>query len=315
MFVDFALSQCYINYMGTYVAHQLHWPIRNRDAHKGDFGRILIIGGSRGMVGAPALSANAAFRSGAGLVRMVLPEDIQLFTATLAPGATSYPVMVSDGFISDSESNIENVKELIVQNDVIILGPGLGRTPDSYVNLMKAVLAVRDKPVIIDADGLNCLARLVLAGLVDEKLAGNFILTPHMGEMARLWQGWFRQDIPSGRVKDAEKFARTSGAVVLLKGMNSITTDGSISYLNETGNPGMAVGGSGDVLTGVIAAVCGCKNSGLSILESVALAAHIHGLAGDLAAQHKGEISTTSQDIIDFLPDAWKSFTSEKEAE
>lgn len=315
MVVDFVFGQCYINYMGKYVAHQLYWPERNRNAHKGDFGRILIIGGSRGMIGAPALSANAAFRSGAGLVRMALPEDIQLFTATLAPGATSYPVAVSDGFISDSESNIETIMRLISENDVVIVGPGLGRTPDSYVNLMNAILAVREKPVIIDADGLNCLARLVLAGLVDEKLPANFVLTPHMGEMTRLWQGWFRQDIPSGRVKDAEKFARSCGAVVLLKGMESITTDGTVSYLNETGNPGMAVGGSGDVLTGVIAAVCGCKNSGLSLLESVALAAHIHGLAGDMAASAKGEISTTSQDIIEFLSDAWMSFMSEKESE
>lgn len=297
--------------MANFIHHQLELPPRNRDAHKGDFGRILIIGGSRGMIGAPAFSANAAFASGAGLVRMALPATIQIAAATLAPGATSYPLGdTPDGLIRDTASDIAIIKALIAENDVIVFGPGLGHGPDCFLPLMTEILSIKDKSVIIDADGLNCLSRVILAGQVSDKLSANFILTPHMGEMKRLWQAWFRQDMPAGRLKCAEKLARTSSAIVLLKGMGSITTDGTISYQNETGNPGMAVGGSGDVLTGIIAGICGNKHSGIALLESTALGAYIHGLAGDLAAADKGEISLTPQDIINFLPQAWKRFMS-----
>ncbi len=302
--------------MANYIAHQLRMSSRNRDAHKGDFGRILVIGGNLGMIGAPAFVANAAFRSGAGLVRMALPRSSQQASAILAPGATSSPLACSDdGLILDSSEINGVIQRLISESDVIVVGPGLGRGPDSYHSLMQLIISVKDKPVIIDADGLNCLARLELAGLIPEKLSGNIILTPHLGEMVRLWQGWFRQDMPAGRIKVAEKLARTTGAIVLLKGMGSIATDGKISYQNETGNPGMAVGGSGDVLAGIIAAICGCKNSGLSLLEATALGAHIHGQAGDLAAAAKGEISLIPQDIIEFLPDAWQHFLEQERKE
>ncbi|MBN2842927.1 MAG: NAD(P)H-hydrate dehydratase [Sedimentisphaerales bacterium] len=297
--------------MANFIHHQLELPPRNRDAHKGDFGRILIIGGSRGMIGAPAFSANAAFASGAGLVRMALPATTQLTAAALAPGATSYPLAdTPDGLIRDTSGDISVINALIAENDIVVFGPGLGHGPDGFLPLITTILAIKDKPVIIDADGLNCLSRVILAGQVSDKLSANFILTPHLGEMKRLWQAWFRQDMPAGRLKCAEKLARTSSAIVLLKGMESITTDGTISYQNETGNPGMAVGGSGDVLTGIIAGICGNKNSGLSLLESTALGAYIHGLAGDLAAADKGEISLTPQDIINFLPKAWQKFMS-----
>ncbi len=302
--------------MVKYIAHQLRMSARNRDAHKGDFGRILIIGGSCGMIGAPAFTANAAFRSGAGLVKMALPRVSQQATAILASGATSCPLPCSDdGLILDSSEINSTIERLISEADVIVIGPGLGRGPNSFHSLMECLLAVKDKPVVIDADGLNCLARLQLAGQIPERLAGNFILTPHLGEMVRLWQGWFRQDMPSGRIKVAEKLARTIGAVILLKGMESIATDGTISYQNETGNPGMAVGGSGDVLAGVIAAICGCKNSGISPLEAAALGAHIHGRAGDLAAAVKGEISLVPQDMIEYLPEAWQKFMAEERQE
>ena len=267
------------------------------------------------MPGAPALSANAAFRSGAGLVRMALPEQCQLTTVSMAPGATSYVLPCSDdGVIDENALSTEQVQSMLDENDVIVVGPGMSRSPDSFASLFSALLAVREKPIIIDADGLNCLARLALAGIIDDKLADNFILTPHQGEMIRLWQGWFRQDMPADRIRVVEKFARTTGAIIVLKGLGTLISNGQVSYINDTGNPGMAVGGSGDILTGVIAGICGNKNSGLSLLDSVALGVHVHGRAGDLATEKYTEVSVTPQDIIEFLPAAWKyHFTGEME--
>ena len=289
------------------ISQQVKLPPRNQDAHKGDFGRILIIGGCRAMPGAPAFTANAAFRSGAGLVKMALPEKCQLTTIALAPGATSYVLPCSeDGVIDETQMSKDEISAIFAENDVIVVGPGLSRSPNSFAALFEELLTLRDKPVIIDADGLNCLARLALADLIDDKLADNFILTPHLGEMVRLWQGWFRQDMPADRVRVVEKFARTCGAIVVLKGLGTLISNGEISYINDTGNPGMAVGGSGDILTGVIAGICGYKNSGLTLMESAALGVHVHGKAGDLACAEKTEVSVTPQDIIDFLPAAWK---------
>ncbi len=260
------------------------------------------------MPGAPALTANAAFRSGAGLVRMALPEACQLTTISLAPGATSYILPCSeDGVIDDNRMERDDIAALVAQNDVIVIGPGMSRSPDSFALLFEVILSVKDKPVIIDADGLNCLARLALANIIDDKLSDNFILTPHHGEMIRLWQGWFRQDMPANRIRVAEKFARTTGAIVIFKGIGTIISNGNISYENGTGNPGMAVGGSGDVLTGIIAGICGYKNSGLSLMDAAALAVHIHGLAGDFACEQYTEVAVTPQDIIQSLPEAWKS--------
>lgn len=277
-------------------------PPRAEDAHKGQFGRVLIVGGSRGMVGAPTLAANAALRSGAGLVRMAVPESIQLTAAGIAPCATSIPLTEDEkGLISHSA--IHDILNALDENDSLALGPGLGQSGDLQL-LVETIVKQYQKPLIIDADGLNNLTAIVGEDL---QLTANTILTPHPGEMARLWRAWFREELPGDRTEQAEKLAQRCGAVVVLKGAETVVADGKRTYVNETGNPGMATGGSGDVLTGCIAALTANKAAGFDALNAAISGVYVHGRAGDLAAAALTETALTATDIIDFLGDAWMS--------
>jgi len=277
-------------------------PPRAEDAHKGQFGRVLIVGGSRGMVGAPALTANAALRSGAGLVRMAVPKSIQLTTAGLTPCATSIPLAEDEkGLISSNA--IHDILNALDENDSLALGPGLGQSGDLQL-LVETIVKQYQKPLIIDADGLNNLTAIVGEDL---QLTANTILTPHPGEMTRLWRAWFREELPGDRTEQAEKLAQRCGAVVVLKGAGTVVADGKRTYINETGNPGMATGGSGDVLTGCIAALTANKTAGFDALTAAISSVYIHGRAGDLAAAVMTKTALTATDIIDFLGDAWMS--------
>jgi ADP-dependent NAD(P)H-hydrate dehydratase len=283
-------------------------PMRRPESNKGDFGRVLIVGGSRNMPGAPALAALAALRSGAGLVTVAVPRSIQQTVVSLVPCATSIALAEDeDGLISEQAAH--DLSKLILEQkkfDVVAVGPGLGKAP---VGSLIQDLNRNKIPNVIDADGLNILAGTDWHG----QLSGPCVITPHPGELARLL-GLTVSEIQSNREYQAQhavslmrKNSGTKAAVALLKGIGTVVTDGEQIYINTTGNPGMATGGSGDILTGIIAALIGQK---LSPFQAAVLGAYIHGRAGDLAAKQLGEISLIASDLVDFLSVAFQQTCS-----
>jgi len=275
-------------------------PERARDAHKGDFGRVLVVGGSQGMIGAPALSANAAFRGGAGLVTIAVPQRVQLAAASLCCCATSIPLECNDYGRLDLQA-VGQVAKAAGSFDVLAVGPGMG-VGGIQENIVQAVLE-QSRPVVLDADGLNNLAAIINW---PELRNCPLVLTPHPGEFARL-TGMDIASIQAARESAAiEAVGRWGGQdrpplVCLLKGAGTVVTDAASVYVNDTGNPGMATGGSGDVLTGLLAALIG---QGLGPFDAACLAARIHGRAGDRAADDLGEVSLTATDMLDCLPAA-----------
>lgn len=271
-------------------------PSRESHAHKGDVGRVAIIGGSGGevvMAGAPSLAAGAAFRSGAGLVQLMVPSSIRNVVAILAPNATvrSLPTEADEIIAALTAFNA----------DVLAIGPGLQRSiePATLVDIVERFA----KPTVIDADGLNLLAE---AGRSPLPHGERIVLTPHAGEASRLLKasghsGEIGHD-PTKRREAACTLVQAFGCLVVLKGEGTVVTDGQRLYINPTGNSGMASGGTGDILTGVIAALLGQK---MQPLEAAILGVYLHGLAGDFAAEELGRWSTTAMDLIDFLPEAF----------
>jgi len=275
-------------------------PQRDGCAHKGDFGRVLIVGGSRGMVGAPALSGNAAFRGGAGLVTLAVPEAVQLTVAALCWCATSIPLECGHDGELDTGA-LRQVARAAEACGVLAVGPGMG-TGTVQQNIVRTVLG-QTRPVVLDADGLNNLAAI---SDWPELRKCPLVLTPHPGEFARLTDldtAAIQARRESVAVEAVEKWRRDDGPplVCLLKGAGTVVTDARRMYVNDTGNPGMATGGSGDVLTGLIAALIG---QGAEPFDAACLGARFHGQAGDIAALELGEISMTASDILDYLPDA-----------
>ncbi len=273
---------------------------RKRDGHKGNYGRVLIVGGSRGMVGAPALAANAALRAGAGLVTVAAPQAVQLAVASLCPCATSVPLASGAGG-GLAEAAVGQVQEAAEQRDVLAIGPGLG-TGGGRADLLAWVLK-QDRPAVIDADGLNALA--AMHGW-HRKRNCPLVLTPHPGEFARLTGrsvGDIQADREGAACRAAGEWAGEAAQplVCVLKGAGTVVADGRRLYVNATGNPGMATGGTGDVLTGVIAALMG---QGLGPFQAACLGVHVHGLAGDLAASRLGEVSVIASDLLEDLPAA-----------
>ena len=280
-------------------------PRRSADAHKGDFGRVLVVGGSRGMVGAVALAANAALRGGAGLVTFAAPEAIQLAAAELCPCATSAPLDGDAGGMI-SPAGARQAMEIAAGVDVLAIGPGLGVGPGP-LDLVTAALA-QDRPVVLDADGLNTLTRI--EGW-PQQVRCPLVLTPHPGEFSRLTgraTGDVQSDRESAAVDAARSWPGDAGDIVcVLKGAGTVVTDGQRVYVNDTGNPGMATGGSGDVLTGLIAALIG---QGLTCFDAACLGVWAHGRAGDLAADEKGQASLIATDILEALPAALSECSS-----
>lgn len=269
------------------------------DAHKGDFGRILIVGGSVGMSGACAIAGRAALRSGAGLVRVAVPAGILPIVAAFEPCYTTLALPQDDAGGIASGAAAE-VCEQAGENDVVAFGPGAGAGPGAR-DVLLALIAEPDLRLVIDADGLNNLAR---TPRWPARRKANIILTPHPGEMKRLWKGLFRESMPDDRTAAAAAIAKETGCTVVLKGAGTVVTDAARVYVNTTGNPGMATAGAGDVLTGVIAALAGQQ---LSDFDAAVLAVYIHGLAGDLAADRTGQVSLIATDIIDALPQAFQN--------
>ena len=268
---------------------------RASESHKGDYGRVLLVAGSRGKTGAAHLSAISALRSGAGLVTVATPASCQNVVATLGP---EYMTEGCDE-TSDATMAFEALERILEMGaDVIAVGPGLGRHP-STAALVHGLVERSGVPLVLDADALNAFVG------EPDRLAGrdgvDIIITPHPGEMARL-TGLSIEDVQAQRLQVARDFAVTHRVHVVLKGHRTIvaTPDGK-AFVNLTGNPGMATGGCGDVLTGMIAAWCG------QLLDAEAackLSVYLHGLAGDLAEADEGEIAMTATDIINRLGDA-----------
>lgn len=274
--------------------------IRERPAeiHKGQCGRVLVIAGSRGMAGAAVLAAGAALRSGAGLVQVAVPDELFPILQTAVPQATCMSV---SGELPYRALGIY---------DSIAIGPGLGVDEEKY-SLIKHVLRDYNGPVVLDADGLNNMCRFD-TGLTELKnRVSPVIITPHPGEGDRLLDALGEKTLRcSGRLEAVEFLCEKTGRTVLLKGAGTlVSAPGEKTYINTTGNPGMATGGSGDVLTGVIAALAAY---GLSAADAARTGAFMHGLAGDIAAESLGQWGMTSLDIEMALPEAFKRITEEQ---
>lgn len=280
-------------------------PSRDSDANKGDCGRVLIVGGSRGMAGAPTLAAKAAYRSGAGLVKLAIPMSIwDVVAAKLDEVTTVGLPETRRGTIA--RRALEQVGGPEEWADVAVLGPGMSQETETADFIRRYVASVKI-PVVLDADGLNAFKDGKLHLL--KKRANNAarVLTPHPGEMARLLGG-SALDIQEGREDAVKEASVESGSVVVLKGAGTLVCDGTRLYKNKTGNPGMATGGTGDVLAGVIGALIG---QGLEPFEAACLGVHLHGLAGDIAIQTKGVWSLIAGDLIEALPAAFLQYDRE----
>ena len=269
------------------------------DGHKGTFGKVLIIGGSVGFSGAPALAGKAALRSGAGLVRIAVPETVQPIVSTLDPCYTTIGLSDENGQLSSKA--VTELSKHLPENDVVAFGPGVG-TGHGVKDVLLSLLVVEGLKLIIDADGLNVLSLWSGPGGWLKKKKADVILMPHPGEMKRLWKSVFREPMPEDRQECAAKFAEKTGTIVVLKGAGTIVTDSKRLYVNTSGNPGMATAGSGDVLTGVIAALAG---QDLSLFDASVLGVFVHGLAGNIAAAVHGQISLIATDIIENLSGAF----------
>ncbi len=273
-------------------------PPRPSDSNKGRFGSVLVVAGSRGMAGAAALCGAAALRSGAGLVKIATPAEVQPTVASFEPSYMAYPLPCDENGTIQFETARPILERLIKTASVVAVGPGLGQS-DDIRQLVAFLIAAAAKPLVIDADGLNALVGQTEL-LSDSKHP--VIVTPHPGEFARL-TGAQIAEIQADRIARAAGMAALSDLlVVVLKGAGTVVTDGRRYFINTTGNPGMATGGTGDVLTGVIAALLAQK---LAPFEAAQLGVYIHGLAGDIARDQNGEIGLIAGDLVDALPDAF----------
>ena len=263
-------------------------PDRNPWGHKGNFGKLLLLCGSRGYTGAAFFAAMGALRSGAGLVFLGVPASIYGIEAVKLNEPVIFPLPDAGGRLSADA--VPEILTRLPQMDAVLVGPGLGQS-EGTLAVVRVVLEKAECPVVVDADGINVLSahRDLLRG---RKLPT--ILTPHDGEFARLG-GVIGED----RMAAAAALAEELGCVVLLKGHETCITDGTDGYINPTGNPGMAVGGSGDVLAGVITALLG---AGLPPLEAAACGAWLHGAAGDRCAAELGQYGMLPTDMLSALP-------------
>lgn len=276
-------------------------PQRSPQMHKGDCGRVMIIAGSQRMVGAACLASYAALRCGSGLVTAALPKSVQPIAAAKLTEVMTLPLECAECpeelNITFSEKAAEQIAPYLTGCGAAAIGPGMGRNAGTAA-LVRAVLKA-DIPCVIDADGLNVLSENTDILLAAAKNRDNIIITPHPGEMERLCKRRVPPD-DNGRIKTAVGFAQKYNVVVLLKGHNTVIAapNGEV-HINESGNSGMATGGMGDVLTGVITSFCG---QGVGAYNAAVLGAFVHGLAGDIAAEDKGKFGMTAGDALESLP-------------
>lgn len=275
---------------------------RERTGHKGDYGHVLLVGGSVGKTGAAVMGAEAAYRSGAGLVTVATPLDCLPVVAGSSLELMTEPLAQTPGGTLSPEA-LARAVELAAERDVLALGPGISADPSTgeFVRSLFAAPELSGTPMVIDADGLNAFAGD--PGALDANgREAPVIITPHPGEMARLL-GIDTADLLEDRIGPVMAYARTRNLIVVLKGYRTliVAPDGE-TWVNLTGNPGMASGGSGDLLTGIIAALLAQR---LDPVDAAILGVHVHGLAGDMAAEDVGEVSLMAGDQLEYLPDAF----------
>lgn len=274
-------------------------PPRKADGHKGDFGKVLVVGGAVGYTGAPYLAALGAERSGCGLVFLGVPESVWQVEAGKCVCAMPFPAPDKNGMLC--EKALKPLRGKLAECDVLALGPGLGRSPETQ-RLVLGLLET-EKPVVLDADGINALCGHMDS--LDARRGRVTILTPHDGEFARLGG-----DTESDRAESARDFAKAHGCVLVRKGHRTLvaTPQGTVLE-NPTGNSGLAKGGSGDVLTGMIASLLAQK---ATPVRAAACGAYLHGLAGDLAAGWLTEYGMTPQDVAETIPNAFQTVLIEQ---
>lgn len=270
-------------------------PERQPDAHKGDCGRVLIVAGSMGMSGAAVLSGKACLRGGAGLVTVATPRSQQPIVACGSPCYMTIP-LAEDTRGQLADSAVDRVLEEAASRDVVVIGPGCGK-PEPLKDLVCGLLASFQGALVVDADALNVLTPELLA---THHASAKVVITPHPGEFARL-TGTTIATVQSHREELAVRLAQATGVVVVLKGHGTIVTDGTRVYVNTTGNPGMATGGSGDVLSGFLGALLA---QGMPVFDASTTGAYIHGMAGDIAAHDFTRMGLIASDLVDYLPAA-----------
>lgn len=276
-------------------------PVRNPAGHKGSFGKVLIIGGSPAYRGAPALAAGAALKSGAGYVRLAVPSELVPQIFPLIPEAVFLP---QNGAGAMGAEHLPELLEQAMEADAVLIGPGLSTDPES-VRLAREFIPAAESALVIDGDALTALAGR--EELCREREYPSY-LTPHPGEMARLL-GSSISEIEARRVDTALEAADRYGATVVLKGAHSVIADPNGSaWINLTGNSGMGTAGSGDVLSGIVAALAAIQMGFPSEADPLRLAVHLHGLAGDLAAESIGRAGITASDIMSFIPAAMEQY-------
>lgn len=263
-------------------------PDRDPFGHKGNFGKVLLLCGSKGFTGAAYLAAMGALRTGAGLVFLGVPESIYGIEAVKLNEPVVFSLPEEAGKLSSDA--IPEILERLPQMDAVLIGCGLGQS-EGTCSVVKAVLEHAECPVLVDADGINVLRehKDILRGR-----AFPTILTPHDGEFLR-----FGGKLGEDRMASAVSFSREWNCILLLKGHRTCITDGSTCYLNHTGNPGMAVGGSGDILAGMIVSLLG---QGIAPLEAAACGAWLHGTAGDLCSEEIGQYGMLPTDMLTRIP-------------
>lgn len=281
-----------------YLNEKLMAPLvkrRDRQAHKGHFGHCLIIAGSPGKTGAAALAANSAVRTGSGLVTLAVPESLNHILEIKTTEAMTLPL--PDAGTGHLTTHVLPVLERQLSGKhALAIGPGIDRRP-AGVTVVQTLIETVSAPLVIDADGLHALAQDL--SVLRRKRSANIILTPHPGEMSRLL-GSSIPDVAAIRISVAQEFARTYGVYVVLKGARTIVAaPNGMAAINGSGNPGMASGGMGDVLTGIIVSLMG---QGYSAWNACRLGVYLHGLAGDMVAMEQGEIGMTATDLTERIP-------------
>ena len=285
---------------------------RKSDTHKGSYGRVLVLAGSPGMTGAAYLCSKAALRSGSGIVTLGIPESLNPVMETKLTCVMTYPLPETKASTLSNKGRKEILK-LCESHDVVALGPGLSQQPETKDMILWLIKTI-DRTMVIDADGLNALTGNVN---VLHKIKRNVVLTPHPGEMSRLTGLGSAKDVQKERLVTATQFVQSiqkklgdeKKIVLVLKGDKTVVAGYGKVYVNHTGNPGMATAGAGDVLTGIIVSLIG---QGFDVFDASQLGVYIHGLAGDITAKEKGELSMIASDIIDCLPDAFIKYKKER---
>ena len=275
-------------------------PERVETAHKGTFGHVFIIAGSRGLTGAAKLVCHAALRSGVGLVTVGVPKPLGDIMGSSPMEAMSFLLPSTDAEALSREA-LHPALEFARNKQAVVLGPGLSQHAETR-DFILGFIGKCPVPLLVDADGLNCLSDQLR---VLKRSKSPVVITPHPGEMARL-TGLTTSLIQKDREGIASEFAKRYGCVIVLKGYQTVVTDGNENtFINPTGNVGMASGGSGDLLSGLIG---GLMAQGISPLNSALIGTYVHGLAGDITADLMTERGMTASDIIEAIPEAWRIF-------